>query len=83
MDAQNQDDRSFRTNITKGAIFSFALRVPRTVAAVRAAVTVWLIALGAFFIAHGYPWGALLFIAAAVHLALAFRLVQTSRAGRR
>ncbi len=83
MSTQTHNASSFRSNISRGAFFSFAFRVPRAVAAVRGVVCLWLIALGIVLWTHGYPWGALLFVPAAVHLALAYRLLATTKAGQR
>ncbi len=71
---------SLGSNLRKGAILPFALRAPRSVAAVRAIAGVFLIVLGAVFCGMGYWWGLVLFVAAAANLELARRLVITSRA---
>ncbi|WP_300612182.1 hypothetical protein [Trebonia sp.] len=71
---------SLGSNLRQGAIFPFALRAPRSVAAVRAIAGVFLIVLGAVFCGVGSWWGLALFVAAAANLELARRLVITSRA---
>jgi hypothetical protein len=49
-------------------------RDPQTVAWVRAAVAIWLLALAGIFWSRGYHWGAALLAPAALHLWLARRL---------
>jgi hypothetical protein len=49
----------------------------RTVAVIRTAVGLWLVALAVFIIAEGTWLGSLLLIPAAVHFLLAWRAVRT------
>jgi hypothetical protein len=59
----------------------FQLRNPEAWAAVRGIAAAWFITLGTVLTTHGYPWGALLYLAAAMALTLAYRLAKTSRPG--
>jgi hypothetical protein len=58
----------------------FQLRHPAAWIAMRVVIAVWLVTLGSILISRGYPWGALIYLAAALHLALGYRLLKTSRA---
>jgi hypothetical protein len=64
------------TNHTSPRIFQgpYARRHPRTVAAIRIAVALWLLALAGFFWSRGYDWGLVLVAPAVLHLWLAYRL---------
>jgi len=55
----------------------FEYRHPGRWAAVRGIAAVWLVFLGSLLCGNGYWWGSLLFVAA-LHLALAYRLLATS-----
>jgi len=56
----------------------YSRRHPRTVAAVRVAVAILLMALAGIFCSKGYYWGAALLAPAALHLWLAYRLRTTA-----
>jgi len=58
----------------------FQLRRPRAWIAARAVVAAWLVTLGSILVSRGYEWGALIYLAAALHLALGYRLLKASRA---
>jgi hypothetical protein len=71
-----QDDNTYvRSYIGKGAFTPVALHAPRTMAAVRIAISVFLIVFGAVLCANGHPEGFGLFAGAAVNLVLAYLLV--------
>jgi chromate transport protein ChrA len=59
---------------TRRGVARFGWRHVKGVAAVRAVVALWLIALGAIFCAYGYWWGALLFVAAGLVGWLAYQM---------
>jgi hypothetical protein len=69
----------FQNFVTKGG-WPFQLRHSEAWAAVRAIAAVWFVTLGTVLVTHGYAWGALLYLAAVLSLALASRLAKTSRA---
>jgi hypothetical protein len=71
--------RTLSQNVRDGYVLPVQRRYPRTVVGVRAVVTVWLVFLGSVLMAHGYWAGSLLFVAAALHVALAYRLLATTR----
>ena len=58
----------------------FARRHRVFVITVRAVVAVWLVALATFLMSRGYEWGSLIYVAAALHVAFAYRLFKMSRA---
>jgi hypothetical protein len=73
---------SFRQNVRDGYVWPIARRYPHTIVGIRFAVTMWLVFLGSLLCANGYWAGSLLFIAAALHLALAYRVLATRSAAR-
>ncbi len=67
--------RTSEANVSTGMLASpYSRHHPRTVAVVRVAVAVWLLALAGFFSSRGYYWGLALVAPAALHLWLASRL---------
>jgi hypothetical protein len=58
----------------------FARRHPAFVITVRAVVAVWLVALGTFLMSRGYEFGSLIYFAAALDVALAYRVYKMSQA---
>jgi len=72
--------RSLSQNLRNGYVWPFQSRHRGTVAAIRITVAMWLIILGTVLCSNGYWWGSLIFAVAALHLALAYRLLKTSKA---
>jgi hypothetical protein len=46
----------------------------------RVVIGIWLLVVGSLLLSDGYWWGALIFVAAALHFYLAYRLRHTMRA---
>jgi len=73
---------SLNQNVHDGYVWTSQRRYPKTVVSVRFAVAIWLVFLGALLCSRGYWAGSLLFVAAALHVALAYRVLATSAANR-
>jgi hypothetical protein len=58
--------------IIRRTVTPFGWRHVKGVAVIRLIVAVWLMTLGTIFCAFGYWWGALLFVAAGLHVSLAY-----------
>lgn len=72
----------FQNYFVRGG-WPFQRRHSEAWAAVRGIAAAWLITAGTVLWTHGYPWGALLYLAATADLALGYRLLKTKQSARR
>jgi hypothetical protein len=75
--------RSVIHNYFAGGGWPFQLRHPEAWTAVRGIAVAWFVTFATVLWTHGYPWGALLYLAATKDVALGYRLLKTSRARQR
>jgi hypothetical protein len=66
----------FQNYFTRGG-WPFQLRHPEAWIAAHGIAAAWLISLGTVLCTHGFAWGALMYLSAAMNLALGYRLRKT------